>query len=488
MNPKEEKKEIRTRFAPSPTGYLHVGGARTALFCYLFAKNRSGKFILRIEDTDQKRSTKESTEQVIESLRWMGLVWDEGPGVGGPHSPYFQSERLPIYRQFLERLLEKDSVYPCFCTDAELIEKKERARTLNIPNVYDRRCYHLSKDEAQNLIQKGVEHTYRFKVEDGRDVAFDDLVKGTVKFNASILGDFIVMKSDGFPTYNFAVVVDDILMKISHILRGDDHVSNTPKQILLFEALGAQVPTFGHLSTILGPDREKLSKRHGATSILDFKEKGYLREAFINFLALLGWSTGTEEEILSEEELVKRFSRSKFNKSAAVFDYAKLDYFNAHYLRHAPIEKILPLCKEAVKEFLKGEDAYLLEDEARLKRALVLCLDHCITLSDLKIYIKDFLISSYEIEEASSHYLHSARESLIPQAVSFFSKRSSFDLEEGEFKEFMNYCKEALSIKGKDFFKPMRVAVTGKEEGYDLEAFLKVISRSALIARLRKSL
>ena len=294
--------EIRVRIAPSPSGNLHIGTARTALFNYLYAKKTGGKFILRIEDTDAERTKQEYIDNIFDSLKALGLNWDEGPDVGGNYGPYTQSERFDIYPKYAQILLDKGYAYECWCTNEELEQEKEEAVKNHKAYVYSRKCLNITPEQREQYIKEGRKPSIRFKV-DHRELTFNDMVKGELKFDTSLIGDFVIMKSNGTPTYNFAVVIDDMLMKISHIIRGEDHISNTPKQILIYEALGAKVPEFGHLGMILAPDRSKLSKRHGATAVSEFVEKGYLTDALINFVALLGWSPSDGQEIKSLDDI-----------------------------------------------------------------------------------------------------------------------------------------------------------------------------------------
>lgn len=326
---------VRVRFAPSPTGRLHVGGARTAVFNWAFARAMGGDFILRIEDTDPERSTEENVRVILDALEWLGLDWDEGPGSGGGHGPYFQTGRLDTYAAALERLKEHDAVYPCFCTKGELDAKREKAEAEHGGySGYDRTCRDLDPAEAQARIDAGEAHSWRLKVPlDHGPIEFDDAVYGHVSFPADVMDDMIVVRSDGSPTYNFAVVCDDANMEITHVIRGDDHLSNTPRQILVYEALGLDVPRFAHLSMILGPDGKKLSKRHGAASVEEFRERGYLPDAMVNFLALLGWSLDGETTIISRETLCHEFSLDRVTKKDAVFDETKLDWMDGMYIR-----------------------------------------------------------------------------------------------------------------------------------------------------------
>lgn len=325
---------VRVRFAPSPTGKLHVGGARTAIFNWAFARAHGGSFILRIDDTDPTRSTEENTQIILRAMRWLGLDWDEGPEVGGDYGPYAQTERADIYRKALEQLIEKGAAYPCFCTPEQLEEDRQAARARKDPfQGYQRRCRDLDPDEARKRIEAGEPHVWRIKVPlDRGDVVVNDAVHGQVTFAARELDDFVIFRSDGTPTYNFATVVDDAAMKITHVIRGDDHLSNTPRQVMVYEALGAPVPVFAHISMILGTDGKKLSKRHGATSVEEYRDAGYLSDAFVNYLALLGWSPDGETTIVPRDTLAKTFSLEHVSKNPATFDPKKLDWMNAEYI------------------------------------------------------------------------------------------------------------------------------------------------------------
>ncbi|WP_428379608.1 glutamate--tRNA ligase [Olsenella sp. Marseille-QA0557] len=325
---------VRVRFAPSPTGKLHVGGARTAIFNWAFARANHGSFILRIDDTDPTRSTEENTQIILRAMRWLGLDWDEGPEVGGDFGPYAQTERAAMYREALEQLIAKGAAYPCFCTPEQLEEDRQAARARKDPfQGYQRRCRDLDPDEARKRIEAGEPHVWRIKVPlDRGDVVVNDAVHGQVTFAARELDDFVIFRSDGTPTYNFATVVDDAAMKITHVIRGDDHLSNTPRQVMVYEALGAPVPVFAHISMILGTDGKKLSKRHGATSVEEYRDAGYLSDAFVNYLALLGWSPDGETTIVPREALAKTFSLEHVSKNPATFDPKKLDWMNAEYI------------------------------------------------------------------------------------------------------------------------------------------------------------
>src|SRR2546423_3062936 len=325
---------MRVRFAPSPTGQLHVGNARTAFFNWLLARGQGGTFILRIEDTDTQRSTRESEAGMLRDLRWLGLDWDEGPDAGGAYGPYRQSDRLTVYREHAERLLSEHKAYLCFCTEEELQQERERATAEHRQPIYSGKCRAIDPADAQRRRSANEACAIRLRIPD-HPIRFHDLVHGPVEFSNEVVSDPIILRSSGMPVYNYVVVIDDALMKIMHVIRGDDHLSNTPKQVALYEALGWPVPEFAHLSTILGADRERLSKRHGATSIANFRDMGVLPEALVNYLALLGWAPpGGTREIFSIQELVKEFSLERVTPSPAVFDMEKLYWLNRHYIAH----------------------------------------------------------------------------------------------------------------------------------------------------------
>lgn len=326
--------DVRVRFAPSPTGKLHIGGARTAIYNWAFARANGGTFILRIDDTDPTRSTDENTQIILRAMRWLGLDWDEGPEVGGDFGPYAQTERLDLYKQAAQQLWDEGKAYPCFCTKEQLEADRKAAQERKDPfQGYQRRCRDLDPEEARRRIEAGEPYVLRIKVpEDRGDVVIHDAVHGEVTFDAKELDDFVIFRSDGTPTYNFATVVDDAMMKITHVIRGDDHLSNTPRQVMVYEALGAPVPTFAHISMILGADGKKLSKRHGATSVEEYRDAGYLPDAFVNYLALLGWSLDGETTIIPREVLASKFSLDRISKNPATFDPKKLDWVNAEYI------------------------------------------------------------------------------------------------------------------------------------------------------------
>jgi len=327
---------VRVRFAPSPTGHLHVGGARTAIFNWLFAKHHKGTFLIRVEDTDQARSTTESEAMVLEDLRWLDVLWDEGPDVGGPHSPYRQSERTEIYHRFASELMKRDVAYRCYCTEEELEAKRKAAETASRPPHYDLKCWHNRRNDD-------APHAVRFHVPDDGDVTIHDLIRGDVAWKKESLGDFIVVRSDGLPTYNYSVVIDDHEMEITHVIRAEEHLTNTHRQVLIYRALDWSVPRFAHVSLILGQDRTKLSKRHGATSVSAYAEEGFLSEAMVNYLTLLGWSSPDGREIFTRHYAIEHFSLDRVNPAPAVFDPQKFEWLNAQYIHAMSAAELRPL-------------------------------------------------------------------------------------------------------------------------------------------------
>ncbi|MBP2652136.1 MAG: gltX [Firmicutes bacterium] len=338
-----DKQQMRLRFAPSPTGPFHIGGARSALFNWLIARKYGGKLVLRIEDTDLERSSRQSEENIKEALKWLGISWDEGIDVGGEYGPYRQTERLTLYSQYTTQLLENDQAYYCYCSEEELEVERQQQMTKGETPHYSGRCRHLSEGERSQLEMEGRKPVVRFRVPENQEIVINDIVRGTVTFESNGIGDFVIVKSDGIPVYNYAVVLDDALMKITHVIRAEEHLSNTPRQVLIYQALGLTTPVFGHISLILGADRSKMSKRHGATAVEQYRNRGYLPEAVVNFLALLGWSPTGDQEIFSVDELIGAFSMERLAKNPAVFDIDKLNWLNAHYIRKASPDSILEL-------------------------------------------------------------------------------------------------------------------------------------------------
>jgi len=481
--------EIRVRIAPSPSGNLHVGTARTALFNYLFAKKNNGKFVLRIEDTDAERTSQEYIDNIFDSLKALGLNWDEGPDVGGDYGPYTQSERFDIYPKYAQILLEKGFAYECFCTPEELEQEKEIATANKKPYVYSKKCENLTEEEKAKLRAEGRKPAIRFNISKAQrafhptsELSFDDLVKGELKQNTDLLGDFVIMKSNGAPTYNFAVVIDDMLMKISHIIRGEDHISNTFKQILIYEALGAEVPRFGHLGMILAPDRSKLSKRHGATAVSEFVEKGYLTNALINFVALLGWSPSDGVEIKTVDEIAQDFRINELSASNSIFEYDKLNWMNSHYIKMLDIEDL----KEKLKPFLTKYDLSELTD-AEYTRMVEVTREPLTILSDITDAVPYFFGEYVEIDPKAQEEI---LDTDLAQDVlnSFITQAENWEWTEENLHEKLEKFRadyKEKGIKPKNTMWAIRVAITGRTCGADMTAILAIIGKEKSLKRAK---
>ncbi|XP_059442191.1 glutamate--tRNA ligase, chloroplastic/mitochondrial [Corylus avellana] len=472
--------QVRVRFAPSPTGNLHVGGARTALFNYLFARSKGGKFVLRIEDTDLERSTRESEEAVLRDLSWLGLDWDEGPGVGGDYGPYRQSERNSLYKQFAEKLLESGHVYRCFCTNEELEKMKVIAKLQQLPPVYTGKWATATDEEVQEELTKGTPYTYRFRVPKEGSLKINDLIRGEVSWNLDTLGDFVVMRSNGQPVYNFCVTVDDASMAISHVIRAEEHLPNTLRQALIYKALGFSMPNFAHVSLILAPDRSKLSKRHGATSVGQFKEMGYLPQAMVNYLALLGWGDGTENEFFTLEQLVEKFSIGRVNKGGAIFDSTKLRWMNGQHLRALPSEELTKVIGERWKStgvLTESEGTFIEEAVQQLKDGIDLITDSDKALSNLLSYPLLATLKSTEAKPVLEDKLSEFSAHLV---AAYDSGELLGALEEGHagWQKWVKNFGKSLKRKGKSLFMPLRVLLTGKLHGPDMGASVLLLHRA----------
>lgn len=473
--------EVRVRFAPSPTGYLHVGGARTALYNWLYAKHTGGKFIFRVEDTDQERSTEESLRMQMGDVRWLGLNWDEGPEVGGPYGPYRQSERRHIYLEHANKLLELGKAYYCFCTDQELEEKKKAAIAAGRPPHYDGKCRNVSLADAKKRLSTGEKGAIRFHITNSKEYRLTDIIRNEVVFPPNMVGDFIILRSDGFPVYNFCCVIDDALMKITHVLRAEEHLSNTVRQLMLYEAFGYQPPQFGHLSIILGSDRQKLSKRHGATSCNEFKERGYLPEALNNFLALLGWSSPKSQEVLSETEMIEQFGLDRFISSPAVFDETKLKWMNSVHLRALPHmelwKRLEPFFEKAGLDFSDLENEWKDRACATLKTSMEVLVDAIPLFEPLAD-------NRFELAPEGMEALKwESSRSVIEAWKNQISASSNMYMSEAEFLTAQDKVKEAANVKGKFLFQPIRVAVIGKPHGTELKFLVPLMKRSSLLLR-----
>ncbi len=476
-------KNVRVRFAPAPTGHLHVGGARTALYNWLFARKHGGAFILRIEDTDQIRSTEESLRVIIHSLRWLGLDWDEGPDVGGDFGPYFQMQRLHFYRAAAERLLEEGEAYLCYCSPEELRERRKEAMARGETPGYDRRCRYLSPKEKAALEAEGRKPAIRFAMPLEGETVVHDLIRGEVHFANEQLDDLVIMRAEGFPTYNFACVVDDLLMRISHVIRADEHLANTPRQIRMYEALGHTPPQFAHVSMILGEDRTKLSKRHGATSVAEYCDAGYLPEAMVNFLALLGWAYDDKTEFFTREELIERFSLEKVNPAPSVFTQGKLDWMNGVYIRHlAPSD-----LAERLMPFLTGGG---LEADMETVRRLVPLIQERIKVLSEAVDLVDFFFKEDIVCEPQLLIGKklTAKESYaaLKETRRALAALPSFDEERVE--KVLRKEAEDLGLKVGQLFTIIRIAVTGKPVAPPLFGTLTILGRERTLQRIDQAL
>ncbi len=477
---------VRVRFAPSPTGPLHIGGARSVLFNYLYAKKNRGKLILRIEDTDLERSSKESEEGIKASLKWLGLNWDEGVDVGGPFAPYRQTERLDIYKKYTDELLATGQAYECFCTEEELEEQRELCRQKGELPRYLNKCRDLSPEQKEELA-KTRKSVIRFRVPAGEIVQIDDKVRGKVRFETDGIGDFIIVKSDGIPTYNFAVVIDDAQMGITHVIRGEEHLTNTPRQILLYKALGLKIPTFAHVSLILGKDRSKMSKRHGDTSVDEYRKKGYLPEAIINFLALLGWSPEGEEEIFSMDELIQLFSLDRVSKSPAVFDIEKLNHINGYYIRNASLDYITKLAIPYLQQagYIPDE---LDDNEAKLVRGIVSVARNYISyMAEIVDHVDVYFNDEFKIEDEKA--LEALRGEQVPEVLNLLqSKLAKGNVSSDEVKGLLKEICTELGLGGKKVFMPIRVALTGKTKGPEMHDLIPLLGPDRIAIRIKNSM
>ncbi len=464
---------VRVRFAPSPTGYLHVGGARTALFNWLFARHHGGIFVLRIEDTDFSRSSEEMVEGILKGMRWLGLEWDEGP--------FFQSQRLPRYQALAARLLETGKAYRCFCSSDELAERRKAQQPdAGGASIYDRRCLGLSRAESDARAAGGDQYAVRFLVPPGK-TGFDDRVFGRIEIENATIEDFVLLRSDGVPTYHLGVVVDDVDMAISHVIRGADHISNTPKQILLYQAAGEKVPEFAHLPLILGPDKQRLSKRHGATSVMAYAEMGYIPDAFFNFLALLGWSPGDDSELMAREELIRRFTLEGVGKANAVFGLDKLDWFNAQYLQSMPDDELETLLKaELTSSGIWNE----LDTTLAAGPALKLLRSRLKKPGDFSGTFRAFFSEDFEYDPvAAEKYLGDDRlAGLLTTLRERYAADAGFDLQSTE-KRLRDVASEA-GVKAGVMINALRVALTGQGVAPGLFEVMMVLGRDRTLERI----
>jgi nondiscriminating glutamyl-tRNA synthetase len=474
---------IRVRFAPAPTGLLHIGNARTALFNFLFAKRHQGIFVLRIEDTDIERSTVASMDRIVEDLQWLGIFYDEGPDREGPDGPYRQSQRQSIYRQFADRLFQEGRGYKCFCSEERLQTlRKDQLSKGKMPR-YDGRCRSLTEREISEMESSGLQPVLRFHVGRGA-IFFEDLIHGKMNFDSAGIGDFIMIRSDGMAAYNFACVIDDHLMHISHVIRGEDHLSNTPRQILLYQALSWQPPTFAHHPLILGPDRSPLSKRHGATAVSQYREEGFLPEALQNYLVLLGWTPPSGQETLSLKKMVDEFSIQDISRSAPIYNRKKLEWLNSFYLREKEngqlVELLIPFLRNAGIPIDEIDCGWLNQMSGVLKENLVL-------LSQVDEYLGIFFDEKFSFDDRARTLLldPKTRETLCSALRGL---EDSSEVTSNEQTSLLIELEKKTGRKGKDLYAPLRAAVTGKTKGPELVKTLPLLGRERIIRRLKLAL
>lgn len=457
---------LRVRFAPSPTGLLHVGNARTALFNWLLARGQGGTFILRVEDTDTERSTRASEEGIKDDLRWLGLTWDEGPDQGGPYPPYRQSERLETYARLAQQLLDEGKAYYCFCTAEQLEQERVQALATGAAPKYSGRCRDLDRADVAARRASGEAAAIRFKVPTERTVTFNDLVRGEVSFHTSVIGDHVIVRSDGGPAYNYAVVIDDAQMAVTHVIRGEDHISNTPRQLLIYEAFGWTPPAFAHLSLVLGPDHAPLSKRHGATSVSEFRARGYLPEALVNYLALLGWSPGDGVELISAAEMAPRFDVRRVSHSAAVFDTEKLAWMNRHYMKVCAVDRLTQL---ALPYFQSRFGAVSPEAVTQVLPLAVGAVDRLEELPERVAFVFGW------DAEAAGRLVDAEPEGRRVVAAFGDAIAEAGPLTKETFRAAATRAREVTGIKGKALFHPIRVALTGWDSGPELDLAVPAI-------------
>lgn len=476
--------DIRVRFAPSPTGSLHIGGARTALFNWLFARQNQGKLILRLEDTDAGRSTEESARGIIDGLSWLGLDWDEGPQVGGDYGPYCQSQRLTTYNIYLKKLLESGQAYYCFCPAEVLLKEKEDAQRKKTTYKYSGRCRSLSPADVEARLAAGEKPVIRLSVPSDGITVVEDLIRGRVEFSNNLFDDFIIAKSDGWPTYNFAVVVDDYTMKISHVIRAEEHLSNTPKQMFIYHALGWQAPFFAHVSMILSPDRSKLSKRHGATSVQEFRDQGYLPETLTNYLALLGWSTGQDRDFWNLPDMINEFSLKDISRSPAVYDVEKLTWMNGHYIAESPAQRLCDLLTgeaEAKGWPVRSNTDHFLKVIELVKTRAKTTLE---ILSLIEYFYED--PTNYDEKGLNKYFLKDNSSLLLQAAEALIKELSIFSSE--ALEEALRTKAALMGVKAGDLIHPIRLAVSGRTNTPGLFEIMAILGRDICLKRIQAAL
>jgi len=481
-------KEIRVRFAPSPTGPFHIGGARSALFNWLLARKMGGKMVLRIEDTDRERSTPESEENIKDALKWLGMDWDEGVDVGGPYGPYRQMERLDIYKKYTDQLLAEGKAYYCYCTPEELEEEREALTAKSMMPRYMGKCRNLTPEQIATYEAEGRKPSIRFLVPEGKQIVFTDLVRGEVSFESDGIGDFVIVKSDGIPTYNYAVAIDDALMHITHVIRAEEHLSNTPRQLLVYDALEFERPKFGHISLILGKDKKKMSKRHGATSVDQYKQMGYLPAGLVNFLALLGWAPSSEQEIFTEEELIKAFSMKHVAKNPAVFDVDKLNWINQHYMRKLTPEDFFAVAKPHMiaAGYMNGEETE--EKLEWLKKVVTTAHEQVSFGAEIPQVLGMYFGDDFDFETPEAEAV--LKEETVPTVMKMFIEelKATEIIDGPTVKTIFKTIQKTTKFSGKLVYMPIRVALTGNQHGPELVEMIPLLGKDRSIKRIKNSL
>lgn len=481
-------KEMRVRFAPSPTGPFHIGGARSALFNWLLARKMGGKMVLRIEDTDVERSTPESEENIKAALKWLGIDWDEGVDVGGPYGPYRQMERLDIYKKYTAWLLAEGKAYYCYCTPQELEEERAFLTSKSMMPRYMGKCRNLSPEQIEAYKVEGRKPSIRFHVPEGEKLAFKDMVRGEVSFDSDGIGDFVIVKSDGIPTYNYAVVIDDFLMHITHVIRAEEHLSNTPRQLLIYDALGFERPQFGHISLILGKDKKKMSKRHGATSVDQYRQMGYLPAGLINFLALLGWAPNSEQEIFTEEELIKAFSMEHVAKNPAVFDVDKLNWINQHYMRKLTTEEFFKVAQPHMINAGYMTGAEQGEKLLWLKKVVATAQEQVSFGAEIPGAVSMYFDDNFDFETKEAEAV--LQQESVPVVMKMFIEelQAANTVDGSSVKALFKSIQKATKFGGKLVYMPVRVALTGNQHGPELVEMIPLLGAERSIKRIKNSL
>ncbi|MCF6411878.1 glutamate--tRNA ligase [Pseudalkalibacillus salsuginis] len=480
---------VRVRYAPSPTGHLHIGNARAALFNYLFARSQNGTFVIRIEDTDQKRNVEGGEYSQLNYLKWLGIDWDESVDVGGDYGPYRQMERIEIYREHYNDLLDRGLAYKCYCTEEELEQEREAQQARGEMPRYSGKCRHLTEEEQEKLAAEGRKPSIRFAVPSGKEYSFIDIVKDRVSFESDGIGDWVIVKKDGIPTYNFAVAIDDHHMKISHVLRGDDHISNTPKQQMIYEAFGWEEPKFGHMTLIVNENRKKLSKRDESTIqfIEQYEDLGYLPEALFNFIALLGWSPKGEEELFTKEQFIEIFDADRLSKAAAVFDTKKLEWMNNQYIKQADFDRVLELTVPHLERAGRVPEDRDDQQEAWVCKLVALYQEQLTFGAEIVPLTELFFNESVDYNDSAAEIL---REEQVPEVLNGLIEqiRPMETFEPAEIKAAIKATQKATGHKGKKLFMPIRVAATGQSHGPELPDSLSLLGKDVVIARLEDAI